>query len=53
MFETTIAREYQIAKDVFGFTHDELKRAAMNSFRASFLPEQKKKEYLAKFNGRP
>jgi adenosine deaminase/aminodeoxyfutalosine deaminase len=51
MFETSIAREYQIAKDVFSFTNDELKRAAMNSFRSSFLPEEKKKEYLAKFNG--
>src|SRR5436309_1854774 len=51
MLETTIAREYQIAKEVFGFTNDELKKAAMNSFRASFLPEEKKREYLARFNG--
>jgi aminodeoxyfutalosine deaminase len=51
MFETTIGREYQIAKNVFGFTHDELRQLAMNSFRASFLPDAKKAEYLKRFNG--
>jgi adenosine deaminase/aminodeoxyfutalosine deaminase len=51
MFETTIGREYQIAKDVFGFSNDELRQLAMNSFRASFLPDEKKTEYLRRFNG--
>jgi adenosine deaminase/aminodeoxyfutalosine deaminase len=49
MFGTSLAREYQIAQDVFGFSHAQLKRLAMNSFQASFLPEEKKKEYLRHF----
>ena len=49
MFHTTLAREYQVAQQVFGFTDDELRRLAQNSFRASFLPDDKKREYLAKF----
>ncbi|MFB3917825.1 MAG: adenosine deaminase [Terriglobales bacterium] len=46
MFETSIGREYQIAQDTFGFTDAQLKRLARNSFQASFLPENKKREYL-------
>ena len=49
MFRTTLTREYQIAQQMFGFSEDELRELAKNSFRASFLPEQKKQEYLAKF----
>ena len=49
MFRTTLTREYQIAQQVFGFREDELRELAKNSFRVSFLPEQKKQEYLAKF----
>jgi adenosine deaminase/aminodeoxyfutalosine deaminase len=49
MFGTTLAREYQLAQDVFGFNREQLKRLAMNSFQASFLPGEKKKEYLKLF----
>jgi adenosine deaminase/aminodeoxyfutalosine deaminase len=49
MFGTTLAREYQIAQDIFGFNKEQLKRLAMNSFQASFLPGEKKKEYLKLF----
>ena len=49
MFRTSLAREYQLAQDVFGFNDAELRRLAENSFRASFLPEQKKRELLSKF----
>ena len=49
MFRTTLIREYQIAQQVFGFSEAELRELAKNSFRASFLPEKKKQEYLAKF----
>ena len=49
MFRTSLAREYQIAQEVFGFTEAELRQLAENSFRASFLPEEKKREFLAKF----
>ena len=49
MFRTSLAREYQIAQEVFGFSDAELRQLAKNSFRASFLPEEKKREFLAKF----
>lgn len=44
MFETSLAREYQIAHDHFGFTETELKQLARNSFEASWLTEAKKRE---------
>ncbi|HYH00942.1 MAG TPA: adenosine deaminase, partial [Terriglobales bacterium] len=53
MFGTSISQEYQIAQDLFGFTDEELKHLAMNSFRASFLPEDKKGEFLRKFEKVP
>ncbi len=37
MFHTTLNREYQIAQQVFGFSDDELRKLAENSFRASFV----------------
>ena len=49
MFRTSLVREYQIAQEVFRFTEAELQRLAENSFHASFLPEEKKREFLAKF----
>lgn len=49
MFGTSIAREYQIAQDVFGFTDDELKQVARNSFEASWVSEEKKREFLRRF----
>jgi aminodeoxyfutalosine deaminase len=48
MFRTSLLREYQIAQDEFAFTDAELKQLAINSFRASFLPEEKKREFLSK-----
>ena len=50
MFGTTLAREYQLAQNVFGFTDEQLRMLAQNSFRAAFLPEEKKREYLALFD---
>ncbi len=46
MFQTTLVREYQLAQDAFGFTNDELSQLAANSFRASWLPEERKRELL-------
>ncbi len=48
MFHTSLVREYQIARDVFGFSADELRQLARNSFRASFLPQERKTEMLAR-----
>ena len=49
MFETTLSREYQVAQETFGFADAQLRELAMNSFRASFLPEERKHEYLLRF----
>lgn len=46
MFQTTLGREYRLAQDAFAFTNDELRQLAANSFRASWLPEARKRELL-------
>lgn len=46
MFGTSLAHEYQVAQDVFGFTNDQLRELARNSFEASFLPTERKIELL-------
>ena len=46
MFHTSVNREYQIAQQVFGFSDEELRELARNSFRASFLPEEQKHRYV-------
>ena len=51
MFHTTLTREYQLAQDVFKFTNEELTQLARNSFLASFLPEERKNEFLMTLNG--
>lgn len=48
MFGTSLAREYQIAQDVFGFSDEQLRDFARNSFRASFLSEAEKQRLLAR-----
>ena len=50
MFGTTLAREYQIARDHFGFTDEHLRELARNSFEASFLPAEKKLQFLDMFD---
>jgi adenosine deaminase/aminodeoxyfutalosine deaminase len=47
MFGTSLAREYQIAQDLFGFTNDQLRELARNSFEASFLPAEQKLRFLS------
>jgi len=46
MFHTSVTREYEIARDVFGFTNDQVRELAKNSFRASFLPEDRKQKLI-------
>ena len=42
MFHTSLAREYQLAQETFGFSYEQLREIARNSFEASFLPAEKK-----------
>ncbi len=49
MFGTSLAREYALAQQAFGFTDEQLEMLAMNSFRTSFLPEERKRELLGHF----
>jgi aminodeoxyfutalosine deaminase len=46
MFGTTLAGEYELAERHFDFTSEHLRELARNSFEASFLPAQKKLEFL-------
>ena len=49
LFGTSLNREYLLAHEVFGFTRDELRQLAINSFRSAFLPPDEKQPYLAAF----
>jgi aminodeoxyfutalosine deaminase len=46
MFQSSLSREYEIAEQEFGFTQDQLRELARNSFEASFLPVEKKLRFL-------
>jgi aminodeoxyfutalosine deaminase len=50
MFGTTLAGEYQLAQDAFGFTNEHLRELARNSFEASFLPAERKLQFLNLFD---
>ena len=50
MFSTTLSHEYQLAQQAFGFTDEHLRELARNSFEASFLPAEKKLEFLNLFD---
>jgi len=50
MFQTSLAQEYQLAQESFGFTDEHLRELARNSFEASFLPAEKKLEFLNMFD---
>jgi aminodeoxyfutalosine deaminase len=50
MFATSLSREYQLAQDAFGFTDEHLRELARNSFEASFLPAEKKLQFLDMFD---
>jgi aminodeoxyfutalosine deaminase len=53
MFNTTLAREYQLAQKTFAFTDEHLRELARNSFEASFLPPEKKLEFLDLLDATP
>lgn len=46
MFQTSLSREYELAEEEFGFSRDQLRELARNSFEASFLPVEKKLRFL-------
>lgn len=46
MFGTTLNREYELAQSEFSFTDEHLRELARNSFEASFLPAEKKVQFL-------
>jgi adenosine deaminase/aminodeoxyfutalosine deaminase len=46
MVGTTLNREYELAQAEFRFTDEHLRELARNSFEASFLPAEKKIEFL-------
>jgi aminodeoxyfutalosine deaminase len=50
MFCTSLNREYQLAQSNFGFSDEHLRELARNSFEASFLPSEKKIEFLNLFD---
>lgn len=50
MSGTSMNREFQLAQETFGFTDEHLRELARNSFEASFLPAEKKLEFLNLFD---
>jgi adenosine deaminase/aminodeoxyfutalosine deaminase len=50
MFRTSLAEEYGLVQETFGFTDEHLRELARNSFEASFLPPEKKIEFLNLFD---
>lgn len=46
MFQTSLCKEYELAVEQFGFSRDQLREIARNSFEASFLPVEKKLRFL-------
>jgi adenosine deaminase/aminodeoxyfutalosine deaminase len=46
MFQTSLCKEYQLAVEEFGFSRDQIREIARNSFEASFLPVEKKLRFL-------
>jgi aminodeoxyfutalosine deaminase len=47
-FGSGVENEYRLAHEVQGFSREELRQLAENSIRASFLPGEKKQEWLAR-----
>ena len=47
-FGSNVENEYRLAAEVHGFTREELKKLAENSFKASFLPEEEKLRWVSR-----
>jgi adenosine deaminase/aminodeoxyfutalosine deaminase len=46
-FGSSVENEYRLAHTIQGFTKEELKQLATNSFLASFLPDPSKRKWLS------
>jgi aminodeoxyfutalosine deaminase len=46
-FGSSVENEYRLAHTIQGFSKEELKQLAANSFRASFLPEEAKRQWIS------
>jgi adenosine deaminase/aminodeoxyfutalosine deaminase len=46
-FGSSVENEYRLARIIQGFSKEELKQLAANSFRASFLPDQSKQQWIS------
>jgi adenosine deaminase/aminodeoxyfutalosine deaminase len=51
MFRTSLVEEYRLVQEHFSFSDDHLRELARNSFEASFLPAEKKIEFLNLLDG--
>ncbi len=51
MFRTSLVGEYELVQQTFNFSDDHLRELARNSFEASFLPPEKKVEFLNLLDG--
>jgi adenosine deaminase/aminodeoxyfutalosine deaminase len=49
MFGCSVAGEYQVAQEHFGFSDAEARQLAVNSILASWLPQERKRELLNSF----
>jgi len=50
MFSTSLIQEYSLAQENFSFSDEHLRELARNSFEASFLPPERKLEFLNLFD---
>ena len=53
MFRTSLVEEYQLVQETFAFTDEHLRELARNSFEASFLPAEKKIQFLDLLDATP
>ena len=50
MFQTSLNKEYEIARQEFEFSDEQLRELARNSIEASFLPVEKKLKFLSQID---
>ena len=53
MFGNSLAEEYELLEQEWGFTRDEIRSLILQGIRVSWLPEKKKQQYIQKFEMDP